>query len=124
MTGKYNCKTKKNRQKKNRGGSLTALGSAALLAKAKGIGVGLKGTLKHLGHMSHLGNISNKAKHGFSAIDDIFLAIHKHKKNKKKTYKLGFQESLDVNEIDSVIKQGGIRKSLKRNKNNHKTLQL
>jgi hypothetical protein len=116
----------KNRTRKHKkGGSLTglgavtvlgkaaALGKAALLGKAKGLSIGLKNSLKHLGHVGH------SVKHNIAAMDDVVIAYaktrkhgkdRKHNKKSKKSKKealLDLPQSLDVNEIHHTIKGYG-----------------
>ena len=126
--------TKKNRTIKHRqGGSLTALGTAAALGKAallgkaavlgkvKGLTVGLKSSLKHLGHLGH------SVKHNIAAMDDVVIAYAKtrrhgkHGKNNNKSKKnkrslIDLPQSLDVNEIHHSIKGYGGRVNYQRRK--------
>jgi len=109
--------SKKNRTKKNKkGGSITAIGTAALLGKAKGLGLGIKSSLKHLGHLGH------SAKHGVGAVDDVIIAYHKsrkhgkHRRDGNKNKSLELPQSLDVNEIHTSIKDFGGDKKWSRRK--------
>jgi hypothetical protein len=106
--------SKKNRTRKHKkGGSLTALGTAALLGKVKGIAIGAKSSLKNLGHLGHYIKHAKHAKHSIAAMDDVIIAYAKtrrHGKSNKKSIKnkkellTEFPELLDVNEIHHSIK--------------------
>ena len=100
--------------KYGKGGSLTAVGSGLLLGKAKALALGIKSSLKHLGHFAH------GAKHSIDAVDDIIIATNKINKNKSKH--LDLPESLDVNEIHHVFTNVDKRKTKRRKFHRKKSL--